>query len=199
MANTDAAFGLRPVSHRNGAPYNGAYRTYIVPSSDATALFVGDPVVITGTSNSSETFGFPPGTLSEVARANVAGPITGVVVGVKADTRESSPSRAASTQRLIEVADDPDLLFEVQADGVLNAADVGLNANLINTNAGSTITNLSGAELDTGTTTAPATTAGLALKIISLKPDVENDLASANSVALVSINDHTFANGVAGI
>jgi len=51
MANTDAPFGLRPIRHRNGAPYNGAFNHYYVASSYATALFVGDPVVKTGTSN----------------------------------------------------------------------------------------------------------------------------------------------------
>ena len=44
MANTDAAFGLRPVRHLNGNPYNGAYNEYPIPSGYSTDLLPGDPV-----------------------------------------------------------------------------------------------------------------------------------------------------------
>lgn len=45
MANIDAPFGLRPIRHKSGAPYNGAVNPYYVASTYATALFIGDPVI----------------------------------------------------------------------------------------------------------------------------------------------------------
>jgi hypothetical protein len=44
MANTSRISGFRPVKHLNGSAYNGQMNVYSVPSSDATALYVGDPV-----------------------------------------------------------------------------------------------------------------------------------------------------------
>jgi len=52
MANIDAPFGLRPLRHRNGAPYNGAVNPYYI-AGDVAALFIGDPVVKTGESNTA--------------------------------------------------------------------------------------------------------------------------------------------------
>lgn len=192
MANVDAPFGLRPVMHKSGAPYNASPRPYYVPAGDATALFIGDPVIIVGDSNDNEILGFPPGSLSEVTRATVGdtNAITGVIVGVHPDTRDSLTYRAASTERVVYVADDPDLMFEIQADGTLTADSVGLNAVLIATHSGSTTTGLSGMELDT-TSDVPAADATNQLYIQSLKPAIDNDLASANSVALVTIINHT--------
>ena len=45
MANTSIARGLIPVRYRSGAPYNGGYNTYYIPSTNSTALFIGDPVI----------------------------------------------------------------------------------------------------------------------------------------------------------
>lgn len=192
MANVDAPFGLRPVRHKGGAPYNGAAQHYYVPASDATAIFIGDPVVIVGDSNDNEINGFPPGSLSEVTRATVgdANAITGVCVGVQAATRDSKPFREASVETVILVADDPDLIFEIQADGSVTADTIGLNAVLIAAQAGSQITGLSGIELDT-TSDAPAADASNQLFIHGLSRHVDNDLASANPKLDVSIINHT--------
>ena len=54
MANTDSPFGLKPIRHRNGAPYNGAANPYYIPASYGTALVIGDPVIKSGTSNTAE-------------------------------------------------------------------------------------------------------------------------------------------------
>ncbi len=50
MANVNSAFGLRPVRYLGGGPYNGACNTYVALASYATNMFIGDPVVVTGTS-----------------------------------------------------------------------------------------------------------------------------------------------------
>lgn len=199
MANNDSPFGLRPVNMQ-GQPTSMAINAYYVPSSDSTALFVGDPVIIVGDSNDNEIDGFMPGTLSEVTRATVGdgNAISGVVVGVKPTNRDSTVYRAASTEAIVYVADHPDQLFEVQADGTLTADSVGLNAVLIATHSGSTAYGISGMELDT-TSDVPAADASNQLTIMYLKRAVNNDLASANSVAIVRINNHTNAHGVVGV
>ena len=50
MANVDAAFGFRPVN-RDGSPYNGATLRCVFAAADATAAFIGDPVILDGSSS----------------------------------------------------------------------------------------------------------------------------------------------------
>lgn len=201
MANNDAPFGLRPVRHRNGASYNGAVNAYYVPSTYATALFVGDPVVKTGTANTSQVGGFQPGTLPEVNKASAGdtNAITGVIVsfGTASPNDDDKVYNPASTERIVYVADDPDLVFEIQADGTLAETQVGLNAVLIYTNSGDTNTGLSGAELDT-TSDVPAADASNQLTIQRFVNRTDQEVG-ANSVVEVKINNHTEAHGVIGL
>lgn len=200
MANTDARFGLKPTRYRSGVAYNGSYREYFVPSTDSTALFIGDPVIKTGTSNTTVVEGRAVGTLSEVtkATAGAGNSITGVVVGVAPVTDESTTYREASTARVLLVADNPDLVFEIQGDSATAAAatDVGNNADLVFTHGGSTVTGLSGVELDVSTV---ATGATLQTKIIGFSKDIENDATAVNAKYEVIINTHTETQNQAGV
>lgn len=206
MPNTDNPFGLRPVQHRNGAPYSGAARPYLLLSTYGTAMFVGDPVVVTGAVNTAAVTApgagsYPIGALSVINKATATsgtGPITGVIVGF-AGSADATLHNAANTERVAFVCDSPDVLYEIQSDGVWTPASVGLNAALIYTTTGSTVTGRSGAELDSGTTTAPATTAGLQLKVLRFINREDNDMASTNSKLLVAINLNTTAHATAGI
>ena len=142
MANTDTPMGLVPIRHKSGAPYNGAVNPYYVPSTYATALFVGDPVVKTGTANTAgvKRIGgnFAIGALPEVnkATAGATNRISGVVVGFMPENNESLTYGAASTERIALVADDPDLVFEAQGDDALAVTGIGANANLVFTHSG---------------------------------------------------------------
>lgn len=204
MPNTDTPFGLRPVQHRNGAPYSGACKPYYIQSDYATALFVGDPVVITGAVNTAAVSApgagsFPVGAIQSINKATVnTGAITGVIVGF-AGRADSLTYNAASTERIALVCDDPEVLFEIQSDGVFTPASVGLNAVLIYTVAGSTATGRSGAQLDSGTTNAPAVGATLQLKVRGFANREDNDMAATKSKLLVQINVHTNASGVVGL
>lgn len=199
MANVDAPFGLTPVKYAWGAPYTGAARPYHVLSSYATALFIGDPVVITGTSNTVEIRGFPPGTLPNVQKAAATtGQITGVIVGfLPLNGHDSTVHGPASTTRIALVADDPALLFAIQDDAsaALAATDVGNNAEMIFTHSGNTFTGRSGVELDA---TTPATTSTFPLTIISLLDRPDNELGIW-AKWLVRINQHTYAPGNVGV
>lgn len=197
MANTNAPFGLRPVRYRNGNPWTGQARHYYIPSTDSTAYHIGDPVDIVGDSNDAEVAciggTFPPSTLSEIGLATLAdgNKCVGAIVGFAATNRDSPIYGAASTERVALVADDPDLVFEIQDDGTtaLTADSVGLNA-IMQSGTGSTVTGLSGYVLDTNST-APAADASLMLLIHGLSKRLGNSLA-VNAVWEVQINMHRF-------
>ena len=180
MANANTPQGLRPVRYASGAPYNGAANTYFVPAADSTALFIGDPVIVAG---SADANGVPTAT-----RATAAGGAlwTGVVVGIINTPTVTTTYRPASTACYILVADDPNLLFEVQEDavgGALAAVDVGLNADLI-AGTGSTVTGKSAFQLDTST---KAVTATLQMRIEGFVQRADNEIG-ANAKVLVRNN-----------
>lgn len=203
MANADTPFGLRAVGHPQGLS-KASVRAYYVPASYGTALFPGDPVVITGTSNTAEVTApgigtMPVGTMAEVnkATAGSGNRITGVIVGVAANPDNLSRRYLpASTGGVVFVNDDPETEFEIQADDSIAAADVGLNAALVYTNAGSTVTGQSGAELDAST---KATTAGLQLRIQRVVPRTDNEAGASEVKCIVTINQHTALLGSAGV
>lgn len=190
MPNANSAFGLRPVRYLGGAPYNGACNTYIAPASLATNLFIGDPVVINGTSSAGTIGGAYP--QIGAATAGATNQITGVIVGFEPNPSVVSLGYGlASTLRRVYVCDDPTVLFEVQEDSVggnIALASVGLNANLI-AGTGSTILKRSGWLLDSSTVAADAT---FQVTVRSFVDRPDNDVAvDAFAKALVSINIHT--------
>ena len=195
MANADIPRGLAPVCYRGGAVWNGAARRYYVPSTYATALYRGDPVIVV--TAASDANGVP-----SVVRATAAGGnyVTGAMIGVIsagepviAVTRDSTTYHAASTAGYILVADDPDLLFEIQEDGIGGA--MGINASNRNADlvagTGSTSTGWSGFELDSSTL---ATTNTLQLRIIESIERMDNDATLTNAKWLVAINLHSQRN-----
>ena len=205
MANTDTPFGLRPIRHRNGAPYNGAVNPYYLPSTYATAMFIGDPVIKTGTSNTAFVHAagvgdFEIGTLPEINKATAGDTnrITGVIVGfAPLPTNLSQQYNPASTERVALVCDDPDVIFQIQADGAVPAASIGLNAVLIYTHSGSTTSGLSGVELDT-TSDVPAADASNQLLILRGANIPGNDVTSTWCKVEVLINQHTENQGTVG-
>ena len=206
MANVDSPFGLRPVRHRNGAPYSGSANPYYIAASYGTALYVGDPVIkVAGGSNAAavdaaSVGSFGIGELPSIEQASVGdgNRITGVIVGFAPNpdnlTQHYNP---ASTERVALVCDDPDVIFEIQADGAIPAASMGLNAVLIATHSGSTTTGLSGMELDT-TSDVPAADASNQLLIIGASKRSDNDTTLTHAKVEVLINQHTQNQGTVG-
>lgn len=205
MANSDTRFGLKPVRHKSGAPYNGAVTPYSIKANYGTALYIGDPVIkVANGSNAAViktnvgTFGI--GTLPEVEKATAGdgNRITGAIVAFSAlPTDLSKQYNPASTERVALVCDDPDMVFEIQADGPVTAAEMGLNAVLIFTHSGSTATGLSGVELDT-TSDAPAADASNQLLILRAVNRDDNDTTLIHAKVEVLINQHTQSVGTVG-
>lgn len=201
MTNSNTPFGLKPIQNKGGETKTSLY---YIPSSYGTALFIGDPVIITGTSNTANTIGgksFPAGSLPEINKATAAdaNKIVGSIVGFLPNFDNTSRAyNPASTEAIAIVADDPAQVFEIQeetAGTALAATSVGLNANLVFAESGSTVTGISGAELDTST---PAADATFQLKILGLIDRVDNAIGQ-HAKWNVKINNHQYANIVTGI
>ena len=203
MANANTPAGLTPLKNSPFVEIPKNY--YYIPSTYGTALFIGDPVVKTGTSNTSNVLGdgrqFAAGSLPEINKATAGdtNKITGVIIGFLANTSNLTLNyNTASTERVAIVADSPLQEFMIQeetAGTALAATSVGLNANVVFAESGSTSTGLSGVELDTST---PATDATYQLKILRLLDAPENAIGQ-HAKWRVKINNHTEANIVAGI
>ena len=197
MSSVSRANGFTPVKHVTGAPYNGQANVYFVPSTDNTAIYVGDLVKLAGDARS-------PTGVPTVTRAGAPDAVIGVVVGILftgVGDVSNVPSvtaldlpvyRAASTNGYVMVADSPDLIFEAQTSGATFAtADVGLNASPAVT-AGSSTTGTSAETVDLST---KATTATLPLKIVGFPQRPDNNIGDTYTRAYVQINNHQF-NGV---
>jgi hypothetical protein len=110
MANTSVASGLKPVRMLDGSSYAGCIDMFSTPSTNATALYVGDPVKFAG---SADTAG-----VATVTHCAASDTITGVVVGFADAASMLLGYGAASTNRYPLVCHSQDVLFEVQDDGV---------------------------------------------------------------------------------
>lgn len=191
MANTNRPAGLKPVSYLNGAPYNGQARLYAVDASQA-ALYIGDPVTLVASSTNADG-------LANVGIGVAGAAIIGVIVGFVVSQAGVSlvgttidlarRSLAASTAGFVLVADDPNLIFEIQ-DGLAAGtplADIGQNTNFLIA-AGATTNS------DSGTTSATTTTGGTTdnLKIMGFVQRVDNTPASQYAKLLVKINNHVY-------
>ena len=183
------AFGLAPIRYKSGAPYNGAANLYSVAAGETNNIFIGDPVIISGTGDAAGV----PG----VARAAAGANITGVVVGFAPKDNVAAGSttainrgyRAASEADYLLVADDPFLLFAVEEDavgGALATTDIGNNADLV-AGTGSVYTKRSGYMLDSST---KATTSAQ-VRIWGFDQTIGNTIGGTGPVWLVSIVEAT--------
>jgi len=187
MANIDAPFGMLPIRYRSGAKYNGACNAYCMLAAETDNAAIGDPVILAGATNTTTLGTHKAGTLQSVVLSDVASiNQVGVIVGFDFTSTEYTYGVAA-TDRVIYVADDPDLVFEVQTSGANVAADAGLNASFLMTVASTTL-GKSQVELDT---TTKAVTATLPLRMLQIADKENNDLGT-NAIWEVMINNHAY-------
>jgi hypothetical protein len=196
--------GFRPVKHMNGSPYNGQLNRYMLSASDSQVTNVGDLVQLSDNDALVDSIGFGVYPAVERIGSGTAVPIVGVIVGFEADySNLNAPNyRAASTRRVVLVADAPDLILAAPQDGtggVVAAASVGLNVAVNLGTAGSSGAYNSGMSVDSSTV---ATTATLPLQVMGITAAPDNDVTSTSRPAevLVRINTHAFnAAGIAGV
>lgn len=177
MANQDNPIGLRAFMQSNKAP---KVTRYYHASGDSVAIFIGDPVVKTGTGHTDK----------DCTPIVAAGGADGV------NTGSSASYCAADTGGYILVNDDPLQEFVIQCDtGQASAVtDIGSNCNFI-AGAGSTATGKSAYELDLSSAT---TTVTLSAKIRGIDKRVDN-IIGAHCDMIVTLNTATEADNTAGI
>ncbi len=192
MANSNAPMGLRPVRYLSGSPYNGATNRYYVPSSDSTAIYIGGLVKPAGSADAN-------GVMSVTGNVSTGNAVVGVVVGVQPVTADSTIYRAASTERYVYVADDPNLIFEIQEDsvgGALAVTAVGNSADITGFTGGSTTTGLSSLLLDSSTATASGDGTEDVL-VVGLVQRPDNEIGST-AKWLVRLGNHFYVDGQVG-
>ena len=169
MATTAAPYGLKPVKRADGMAYAGATSQYLIdPAGEATNLFNGQVVHIgadgyialsTATGADGTTNALPTGT-------TLTGSL-GVFVGCEYVNDQGQPTFAqyypsgTSNGGAIRayVVDDPNVLFQVQADGAMDQSDIGANtffAAAQSTSTGRTATGNSTSAVDATTKTTTA-------------------------------------------
>jgi len=166
MATVQAPYGLRPINLIGGQSFTGGtIRKYVMTVNSATGIFFGDVVKIADGE---------PSALTTTPTTSTKG-VVGVAVGVSytdptlkyTQFSQYLPANAVNsgyTNILISVIDDPDQLYQVQADGVVTRAEIGNNSALGNFSNGSTTTGNS--KVNVSATTANTST--LAVRIVDL-------------------------------
>ena len=159
MSSTSAPFGLRPVGTLGGE-YTGGFRQYPILSSYSTRICYGDVVKLNDDGSTV--------TVQKDTGTSAATPI-GIFLGCRYTDVSTSQltfsqqwSGAAHTGGMAYVADDPNKLFAIQADGTVNDDDIGANAELEQTASSSTF-GMSRVSIDISTT---AVTAALPIRIV---------------------------------
>ena len=128
MANKDAAFGLKPVRMMGGAPYSGGQSRYRIASGATTPIYQGDLVTQ-----------LTAGVLGRHAASGTV-PIVGVFNGVSYTDPTTGeqvfknyyPGSISASDIIASVIDDPNVVFEVQADDTFPVADLFGNFDIDN-------------------------------------------------------------------
>lgn len=165
MATTAAPLGLRPVAYLGGRSYNGAVREYAIRSGYATRIGENDVVRVGGSSDTSDE-GY---LMKETGTTSLTVPI-GVFRGCSYTDpntgqkvfKNQYPGSITASDIVAYVADDPDLVFETQANGAVVQAELGENCALVQGSGTNTATGMSSHGVN-GTT---ATTNTLPFRVV---------------------------------
>lgn len=201
MSSVSRLNGFRPVKTVTGAPYNGQAELAFVPSSDSSVIMVGDAVKLLGDARS-------PTGAPTVTRVSGATDIAfGIVVGIlftgvgdvqnvpQVNNLNTPVYRAASTDRYLLVATDPNIVYEAQylttsVAAATITANVGLNGSW-DVTAGSTTTGSSGMSI----AALSATTATLPLKVVGFPNRPDNVPGDTYFSYYVKLNNVQYGTG----
>jgi len=189
MAATASPYGLRPVNMLGGQPMTHSIRLMRIASGYATNIFNGDLVNR-----------LADGTIAKnTDTTTISTGLVGVFLGCQYEDTAmgllhrqywpASTTPKSGTFAWAYVCDDPDALFEIQADDTLDLTAIGANAAIVQ-GAGSTTTGNSAVALDASTV---ATTATLPLRIIDYvdRPGF-SALGDAKTDLIVKLNGHFY-------
>lgn len=202
MANFVGPRGFVPSRYLNGACWNGAANMYHIPSTDTNQYNPGDAVKSAANGDANgipDVVKITNGT--DTARGVIVGCLTAIpnnpsLVGSTLDLTVQNIPATKTRDYYVLVVDDPQVLFELQDDG-LNA----LTATACNKNASYTVANPTAPQQNSATvlnTASVATTQGLSLKLVGLVQRANNSLG-VNATWLVKLNQHELMGNTAGV
>lgn len=190
MSATNAPFGLRPAFHPSGLDRAQALANGIA-SAYNTDILKGQPVKLNSSGN----------IVVAAAGDSFQGAFAGVEWTDTTGRRRVSNYWPANTAYqtgscVAYFYNDPNIVYEIQADGSLAQTSIGDQADLSNTTAGSNTTGLSQCTLSTTLTGATNTAQ---MRIVDLAPYPDNAWGDAYTVVRVTINKSQYQATVAAI
>ena len=194
MANLNAPFGLRPVGKLGSNINNEGTSKYQIVSGETDVVMKGDLVKLEASGYITKS-----GDGDAVAAIGVFnGCFYQDPTTQKPTWSNYYPGSITVTQGTIDayVYDDPDTLFEIQANGIIAQDKVGRNADIVYA-AGSTINGQSKTEMN-----STVSGAGVAaqLRIVRICEDPDNsDIAATDANWIVRINEHQYYANTAGV
>ena len=223
VTNQNKPSGLTPVKYLNGADWDGRGNIYFVPSTDTNQYAVGD--LVSPVAGLDQYSGLPTVTLTVSGTSTI---VAGVVIGVGASPSTTTSLRGGpyidptnlqliqatatkSKNYFLLVADDPNIVYEIQETGVGTTPATALTYTSCTKNAyflyGAPGTAFSGTTLDNGvnSTHVPATTAASPyfLRMLGLAQKIDPQTSLYNGFGLyakwwVKLNNHMFGPSVVG-
>jgi hypothetical protein len=197
MATTATPYGFKPLNHVGGTPYAGAVRHIKIASGFGTNIFNGSIVNIVAagtievvTDIGSNADQFPAGVIGVFVGCTYTDPTS------KNKTFSNHwPTGTVASDAMAYVVDDPQVLFQVQADASVAQADLGANAPLAavqSTSTGDTTSGVSNTALDATT----AQTATIAFRIVDFVESTDSTVGDAFTDVIVKFNagQHSYEN-----
>ena len=196
MATSAAPYGFKLVNLIGGQPYAGSTRQIKIASGYDTNIFNGSVVsiVTAGTLEIVTTVGsnssvFPAGTVGVFVGCSYTDPNSKQKVFA-----QYFPADTVASDAVGYVVDDPDVVFQVQADASIAQAGLGANAPLAavqSTSTGSTVTGNSTTALD-----ATVATTTQAFRIVDFVDSPKSSVGDAFTDVLVKFNiaQHSYTN-----
>lgn len=195
MATTATPYGLRPINLIGGQVFAGSTRQLMIASGYAANIFFGDIVAIgvNGTIVKVTNVGtnadpFPAGTVGVFMGCTYTDPNLKYKL-----FSQYWPTGTVASDAMAYVCDDPDALFQIQADDAVTQTMLGSNFG-VNQNAGSTLNGDSNVTLDVATR---ATTNTIGLRLVDFVNGPFSRVGDAFTDCIVKFNFgiHTYYNG----
>lgn len=197
MATTASPYGLRPVNLIGGLPYSGSTRLIKIASAYGTNIFYGDIVSIlaagtiakvTATGADGTTNAFPAGVVGVFVGCTYTDPNLKYKV-----FKQFWPASTVASDAMAYVVDDPNVVYQAQADDTMAQATLGSNVCVVQT-AGSTITGDSKVALDAS---SAATDSFLPFRVVGFVDGPTSAVGDAYTDCLVKFNAgiHSYTSG----
>lgn len=190
MATTAAPYGMRPINRLDGLPYAGAVRKIKIASGYDTNIFFGDAVALVAA-----------GTVEKDSGTTSMTPV-GIFMGCSYTdsthgfiNRQYWPADTVATDALAFVVDDPNALFQIQADGIVAQTALGANFAIVQTAGDTTIGNSKNAL----NASSVATTGTLPLRLVDFVDGPTSAIGDAFTDCIVKWNAGHQYNNTTGI